>query len=96
MKSDLDRLAFVDRALADGYDEVVDRPWAAGLKLDTHQHPFALRVHVARGSVTLTVGGQSRDYGEGEGFELDAGVPHAEFYGPDGALFWVARRHPAA
>jgi hypothetical protein len=26
---------------------------------------------------------------------LPAGLPHAERYGPEGAIYWVARRNPA-
>jgi quercetin dioxygenase-like cupin family protein len=63
------------------------------LQLDSHTHPFDLRVQVARGSVVLTVGEASRSYQAGEGFRLARNIPHAERYGPEGATFWVARAH---
>jgi hypothetical protein len=31
----------------------------------------------------------------GDGFELDALVPHSERYGAAGATYWVARKLPA-
>jgi quercetin dioxygenase-like cupin family protein len=88
--------AFEAEALADGFDEVLVREWAPGLVLETHTHPFALRVHVERGTVALSCGGQTRQLQGGERFELPFEAPHAEAYGPEGATFWVARRRPAA
>ena len=41
------------------------------------------RVELANGELVLEV-------------ELEPGTPHDERYGPQGATFWVARRHPAA
>jgi AraC-like ligand binding domain len=76
--------AFEAAARAAGFDEVV---------LDTHTHPFAVDALVVRGSVTLHSAGQQRLVSAGQGFELAPEAPHAEHYGPEGATFWVARRH---
>jgi quercetin dioxygenase-like cupin family protein len=86
---------FQRAALARGFDEVLVREWAPGQVVDTHTHPFAVEAQVVRGELALTVGGQSRRIAAGAGFELALGVPHAEHYGPEGATFWVARRHAA-
>ena len=47
---------------------------------------------VVRGEMWLTVGAETRHLRPGQTFELDAGIPHAERYGDDGAAYWVARR----
>ena len=82
---------FTAQAMDEGFDEIITREWAPDLQLDCHTHPFDLRVHVARGSLVLTVGDTSRPYTAGDGFRLARNTPHAEHYGPQGATFWVAR-----
>jgi quercetin dioxygenase-like cupin family protein len=88
--------AFKADALARGFDEVLVREWAPGLQVGTHTHPFAVEARVVRGGLALTLGDSTRDLAAGEVFALAAEVPHAENYGPEGATFWVARRHTAA
>lgn len=85
---------FESAARAEGCDEVVERHWAPGTVLDTHVHDFGVRALVVRGRMWLTVGDATREMAPGDRFTLDAGVPHAERYGPEGASYWVARRHP--
>lgn len=87
---------FEATALAQGYDEVLERQWDADTLLDTHTHPFAVSARIVEGSFWLTVGEQTRQLQAGDSFELDADVPHAERYGAQGARYWVARRHPRA
>ena len=88
--------AFEAAALAEGFDEVLTREWAPSLVIDTHGHPFSVKALIARGEMWLTCGGQTRHLQAGEGFELGRDEPHAERYGPEGATFWVARRHAPA
>lgn len=90
---DVDR--FRAQALADGYDEVLERIWAADTRVDTHTHPFAVRAVVTQGELWLTCGGRTLHLVTGSTFELAHGEPHAEHYGPAGATFWVARRAAA-
>lgn len=80
-------------AQAEGFDEILVREWSPGQHLDTHTHPFALKVLVVRGEVLLGCEGHTRRVAAGEWFELAREVPHAEHYGPEGATFWAARRH---
>ena len=87
---------FEATALAQDFDEVIERKWAADTLLDTHSHPFAVSALVVEGSFCLTVGDQARQLQAGDRFVLDADVPHAEHYGAQGARYWVARRHPRA
>ncbi len=79
-------------ARARGYEQVLEREWAPGTVLDEHTHPFAAAALVVRGEMWLTVGDQTRHLRPGQTFELDAGIPHAERYGDEGAAYWVARR----
>jgi len=83
-------------ALARGFDEVLVREWQPDQVMGTHTHPFAVEARVVRGELALTVGDDTRRITAGEGFELALGLPHAEHYGPQGATFWVARRHSAS
>jgi len=84
---------FESTARAEGFDAVLVREWAPDQVLETHRHPFAVKALVARGEFWLTEGEYIRHLHAGEGFELGRDVPHAERYGPQGATFWVARRH---
>jgi hypothetical protein len=86
---------FQDEALAAGFDEVLVRQWAPGLVIETHTHPFAVSARIVAGDVALSAGGATAHLRAGDRFELEHGAPHAERYGPDGATFWVARRHAA-
>ncbi|MGL4188351.1 MAG: cupin domain-containing protein [Sphaerotilus sulfidivorans] len=83
-------------ARARGFDTVLVREWAPGTETGTHTHPFAVHARVMRGEVWLGVGDTVRHLRAGDAFDLDAEVPHAERYGPEGATFWVARRTPSA
>jgi quercetin dioxygenase-like cupin family protein len=86
--------AFQSAALAQGFDEVLVREWAPGQQIATHSHPFEVQALVVRGELALTCNGHTRRLVAGSGFELALEVPHAEHYGPEGATFWVARKHP--
>jgi quercetin dioxygenase-like cupin family protein len=87
---------FKAAALAEGFDEVVERQWKPGTELPHHTHPFALRAQVVQGEMWLTAAGQTRHLRPGDSFALDAMQEHAERYGEAGATYWVARRHIAA
>ena len=86
---------FKTHALAQGFDEVLERQWAPGTVIDTHSHAFSVQARVVQGDIWLTVGDDTRHLVAGDGFTLDRDVPHAERYGPEGACFWVARRNTA-
>ncbi len=84
---------FTAQALAEGFDEVLERKWAALTVLDTHTHPFALKALVVQGEMWLSVGQQTQHLLAGDEFALEREVPHAERYGAEGATYWVARRN---
>ncbi len=84
---------FSAEMLAAGYDEVLERPWAAHVLVDTHSHPFEANAIVAKGEMWLAVdGAPERHLRPGDRFHLLANVPHTERYGADGATYWVARK----
>jgi quercetin dioxygenase-like cupin family protein len=84
---------FEATARAQGFDEVVERRWAPNTVLETHTHPFAVKARVVEGEMWLTVAGQTRHLVAGDEFVVDRDAPHAERYGADGAVYWVARRN---
>ena len=91
----VDFSAFEADAHAQGFDEVVERDWAAQTVAGTHAHPFAVKALVVRGEMWLTCGDATRHLRPGDTFELDRDAPHAERYGAEGATYWAARRNAA-
>lgn len=87
---------FRAQALAEGFDEVLERVWSPGQVIDTHSHPFDAQAIVTQGEMWLTCEGETRHLLPGGTFALAHGTPHAERYGPEGATYWVARRAAAA
>ena len=87
---------FEASARAQGFDEVLERIWGPNLELQTHSHSFAVSALVTQGDLWLSCGGTTRHLQAGDRFELDPDEAHSERYGPQGAVFWVARRNPVA
>ena len=85
---------FAQALRAQGFDEVVERQWPPGEIVPTHTHPFAVEALVVAGELWLGCGdAEPRHLRPGDRFSLGAHQPHDERYGPDGATYWVARRH---
>ena len=84
---------FRTRKLAEGFDEVLVREWAALAQNTEHTHPFDTVAQVVHGEFWLTLGGQTRHLQVGDTFQVGRGVPHSEHYGAQGATFWAARRN---
>lgn len=82
---------FADQARQLGFNEVLIRSWDPDVVLDTHTHPFSVQALVVAGSMWLSVDDQVHELKAGDPFSLGYQVPHAERYGPEGAVFWVAR-----
>lgn len=87
---------FETRALNDGCDAALERSWAPGQVVDPHSHPFKADALVVAGEMWLAVDGQTQHLRAGDRFSLAPDQPHSERYGPQGATYWVARRHTAA
>lgn len=84
---------FRRRAQDEGFDEVLERRWPARTVLDAHTHPFAVKALVVEGEMWLETERNTRHLRPGDRFELARDEPHAERYGEDGAIYWVARRN---
>lgn len=84
---------FQNQALAQGFDEVLERSWAPDTVLPSHSHPFAVRALVVQGEMWLTVGERTQYLLPGDAFELAREEPHAERYGAAGATYWAARKN---
>ena len=84
---------FAAQARAQGFDEVLERPWPPDTVLPTHSHPFDASALVVQGTMWLTEGSHTRELGPGDRFEIARDVPHDERYGPEGATYWVAGRN---
>lgn len=87
-------LEFEAAERARGCTEVLSRTWEPGQVLGEHTHPFHARALVVAGEMWLTVAGRTDRLGPGDRFDVPAGTPHAERYGPQGATYWVARTEP--
>jgi len=88
---------FESDALARGAYEVLERRWEPQTTLAEHTHPFAVEALVVQGELWLTLaGGQPQHLRPGDRFEIACAAPHAERYGPEGAVFWAARHRPAS
>lgn len=86
--------SFEAEARVAGFDEARVGDWAPDTVADTHAHPFDADAVVTRGDMWLTCEDNTRHLVPGDTFTLERGQPHAESYGPNGAPYWVARRHP--
>jgi quercetin dioxygenase-like cupin family protein len=76
-----------------GFDTVLERKWAPSEIAAAHSHPFQARALVVQGEMWLTIDGVTRHLKAGDRFELHPGQLHSERYGPEGAVYWVGRRH---
>jgi len=83
---------FEAQARARGFDEILERRWPPGTQTRPHAHPFAVEGLLVGGAMWLTSGSETRQLQPGDRFEVAADVSHAERYGSDGAVVWVARR----
>jgi uncharacterized cupin superfamily protein len=85
---------FKAHKLQEGFDEVLIRDWQANAKNEPHQHPFSVDALMVSGEFWLTIEGQgTRHLQPGDRFQVPRGVTHHEHYGPQGAVFWAARKN---
>jgi len=86
---------YKSQALAEGFDEVIERAWEANSLQPTHTHPFSVKALVVEGEMWLTRNGETLHLLPGGSFKMDQNVPHEELYGPVGAVYWAARKNHA-
>ena len=84
---------FKKQSLDAGFDEVLERTWAADTVVPTQTRPFSVQAIVTQGEMWMTCRGETRHLTVGGTFEMQQHEPHAERYGAEGATFWVARKH---
>lgn len=82
---------FRAQSLDMGFQEVLVREWMPNQIVELHQHEFSVSALVVQGEFTLEVDEVTRVLQVGDRFELPKFKLHAEYYGPKGATFWVAR-----
>ena len=82
---------FSEQAMKNGFEEMLVREWKPNQVLELHEHEFKVSALVVQGNFTLTIDGISRELKAGDRFELPKFKAHSEHYGPQGAIFWVAR-----
>lgn len=83
---------FEAAALARGFQQVISRKWGPNERPPAHSHPFDAEALVVEGEMWLQVEGHIQHLLPGSMFKLPAGTEHDEWYGPEGAVYWVARR----
>jgi quercetin dioxygenase-like cupin family protein len=84
---------FQDEKLQAGFDEVLVRKWEPNFQNEMHTHPFDTDAIVAEGEYWLTIGKEVRHLKVGDTFKVPRDVLHCEKYGPQGAIFWAARKN---
>ena len=84
---------FRTQKLQEGYDEVLERVWEPNFSNASHDHPFDTDAVVAKGEYWLTMDGKTMHLNTGDSFQVARGVVHSERYGPQGAVFWAARKN---
>ena len=85
--------AFKQSKLSEGFDEVLVREWAPNFANEPHTHPFDTEAWVVQGEYWLTAEGRTTHLKKGDVFTLTRGIVHSERYGPEGAVFWAARKN---
>jgi quercetin dioxygenase-like cupin family protein len=79
--------------LQQGFDEVLVRNWEPHFQNEMHAHPFDTEAVVVQGEYWLTLGEEVRHLKAGDAFKVPRDVLHSEKYGPQGAVFWAARKN---
>ena len=88
----MDTAAFEAALNADGYGEIEKKTVAPNVTNSAHAHPFAVRLMLLSGELTVISNGSARTCRSGYTFALEAGCEHVEQYGPEGATYLVGRK----
>jgi quercetin dioxygenase-like cupin family protein len=90
---DTDTSAFEASLKAEGYGEVERKTVLPNVVNSVHTHPFAVRILVLSGEMSVTVNGAKHTCHAGDTFAMEPGCEHFEQYGPEGSVYLVGRKH---
>ena len=85
--------SFQAQMLSQGFDQVVIKEWQAHFCNELHEHDWHTTAMVAKGEFWLTRHGETTHLSTGDKFTVSKGEIHSEKYGPEGAIFWAARKN---
>lgn len=90
----MDKTAFEAALKADGYGDIETKTKAPGEVNSAHSHPYAVRLMVLSGEITVTnTNGPARTCRAGDTFSLAADCEHFERYGAEGAVILAGKKH---
>jgi quercetin dioxygenase-like cupin family protein len=89
----MDPSAFETSLKTDGFNDVERKVVQANVVNAVHTHPFAVRILVLSGEMSVTVNGAKHTCRAGDTFAMEPGCEHFEQYGPEGSVYLVGRKH---
>jgi len=89
----MDRSAFEAALKADGFGDIEQKTVAPNVANPVHTHPFAVRILVLSGEMTVTANGSAHTCRTGDTFAMEPGCEHFEQYGAEGSVYLVGRKH---
>ena len=89
----MDTSAFEAALKADGFGEIEKKTVAPDVVNSVHTHPFAVRIFVLSGEMSVTANGAMHTCHAGDTFAMEAGCEHFEQYGAEGSVYLVGRKH---
>ena len=73
-----------------GYNKTVTITFPKGEVKESHQHPFSADIIIVSGSIKVVVADKEYNLAPSDGFQLGAGIEHAEYTGEDGVTIVAA------
>jgi quercetin dioxygenase-like cupin family protein len=89
----MDTSAFEAALRADGFGDIEKKTVAPNVVNPVHTHPFAVRILVLSGEMTVTANGSAHTCRMGDAFAMEPGCEHFEQYGAEGTVYLVGRKH---
>jgi quercetin dioxygenase-like cupin family protein len=89
----MDTSAFEAALKADGFGDIEKKTVPPNVVNPVHTHPFAVRILVLSGEMTVTANGTVNTCRAGDTFAMEAGCEHFEQYGGEGSVYLVGRKH---
>jgi quercetin dioxygenase-like cupin family protein len=91
----MDTSAFEAALKANGFGDCEKKTVAPNVVNPVHTHPFAVRILVLSGEMTVTANGVAHTCRTGDTFAMEPGCEHFEQYGAEGTVYLVGRKHGA-